>query len=802
MKKNLKTIILLLIMLICPVLTGCNLSCTQEETPRELTIFTDSKTLAWTRVLNASGYSVYCNDTLVDTLDDNEYIYDFSHLTKEKGTYKFRVTPIVPSLAYGNKLAREGTFTQENNEPVRAKMEDIKELPVLKEASVLNAVISFTPLDVDTDYYMAVYSNSIGYRIIDMTGNVVIVNDTAIASVVPAVHSGSKEILAIRMGYMEGSDFVAITDTLYFNPDNYAGYTDNIYIFDGKIYDHYINNLDELKTLMYRSFIYRIEDFDIKLSSEIYDMVGVFDGGNFEESLDLLIFLYGFGSFSETSAYMSGNIVGGERFFTSAISEKDKTYNVKVTYLGVTECDLNLTPSQSINMNQENSVPYYEAIDFYTLREEYGDDYDNFVSDRMFLKTEVKTSEELYWAVENGVTPTFPNKTCRAYKIYNQAKETIKDIISEDMTDYEKVLSIFDWICVNTTYDYSSYADEQTLPTKLPCYYLEGVFNKGVAVCDGFSKSFSLMCNMLGIDAIRIVGTARANGNEDGHAWNKVLLDKDPSDNIPAEYYLVDITWTELFNAYDNEVLSHQYFLVSDDMVKNSHTDFNYRKKFNDYVANTHYEYYSNSAFVYKDVQYDLVIDKDSEIAPIFNYMLENATDTMEVVFDLDYLIDIYEERNGKVYNPASDYKISVDLGRIDYYSLREVVRDIFKANKFNEQYIFMAYSLSDIMYTNDGKTGLIYTLTQNLLIDADGEVEHLVEKLDTDNIYGEFTLYIDNNFLTSISPNYVNKVKALFADALSGKDISIEFKLLETNVSYDNEHTGTIYSMVVSAAA
>ena len=87
-----------------------------------------------------------------------------------------------------------------------------------------------------------------------------------------------------------------------------------------------------------------------------------------------------------------------------------------------------------------------------------------------YLSTPVKTTEELYWAVENGVTPVFESADSRAYRIYNEAKLVLGDIISLDMTDFEKTLSIFDWICVNTVYDYDTFANKDGITTQFPCY--------------------------------------------------------------------------------------------------------------------------------------------------------------------------------------------------------------------------------------------------------------------------------------------------------------------------------------------
>ena len=98
---------------------------------------------------------------------------------------------------------------------------------------------------------------------------------------------------------------------------------------------------------------------------------------------------------------------------------------------------------------------------------------------------------------------------------------------------------------------------------------------------------------MLGIDCIRIVGDAGTIESKGGHAWNKVLFDKDPTDDIPAKYYLADITWTELKSSDREEVLSHTYFGLSDEQVRGTvrfSFDTNITKDDIDYTVRVLYE--------------------------------------------------------------------------------------------------------------------------------------------------------------------------------------------------------------------
>ena len=100
-----------------------------------------------------------------------------------------------------------------------------------------------------------------------------------------------------------------------------------------------------------------------------------------------------------------------------------------------------------------------------------------------------------------------------------------------------------------------------------------------MAVCDGISKTYSLLCNMLGIDCIRVVGQAGVDENKGGHAWNKVKVD--------GQWYIVDATWGDLTMGFTYktggvfgststdyyELGLHNYFLVTDSFVKDNHEE-------------------------------------------------------------------------------------------------------------------------------------------------------------------------------------------------------------------------------------
>lgn len=162
------------------------------------------------------------------------------------------------------------------------------------------------------------------------------------------------------------------------------------------------------------------------------------------------------------------------------------------------------------------------------------DDFEDFpINLNNSGSVDVYNSEELWWALEHNLKPNFPLKNSKAELFYERAKMLLRDIINDGMTDFEKVLAIYDALVDTVAYDYDAAAspDVEDFHTDV-CYYLEGVFERGLAVCDGKSKAFVLLCGIEGISAVRDFGDSRTGGA--GHAWNYVELD--------GFWYLVDTT--------------------------------------------------------------------------------------------------------------------------------------------------------------------------------------------------------------------------------------------------------------------
>lgn len=313
--------------------------------------------------------------------------------------------------------------------------------------------------------------------------------------------------------------------------------------------------------------------------------------------------------------------------------------------------------------------------------------YDNVKKDRNFYIDDVKetmsvsTSNMLYKAVAWGYKPVFMGSQAdNLQQIYDNAKDALSDIVSDEMSEYEKVHAIYDYIIYNVRYDHDCANAEDAYVSgnlslnekmKYYGYYLEGIFldkfyKKDMhAVCDGKSKAFVLMCGIEGITAVRISGKASSDGkNFGGHAWNKVLLDLNGTGN--KEWYFVDTTWGDVGDD-SKEFLSHAYFLLSDDEVKNTHVEnpgHGYPK------AEGKFDYFAHETYTSNGTEYNYVITNNNpaqQMARALKTLPESTIVEFEFAFSLT-------KDAAKIYAQEAMRKAGRGLARYSYAIIRSNV--------------------------------------------------------------------------------------------------------------------------------
>lgn len=123
---------------------------------------------------------------------------------------------------------------------------------------------------------------------------------------------------------------------------------------------------------------------------------------------------------------------------------------------------------------------------------------------------------------------------------------------TEGLSDYEKLKYFHDYLVLNV----ESSTDDP---------YADSVYGALVghkALCEGFAKAFSYLCNIAGIENMIVTGYTDVD-----HMWNMVSLG--------GSWYHVDVGWDKpaasLAEKYPDMVL-YQYFLASDDIIRNNRT--------------------------------------------------------------------------------------------------------------------------------------------------------------------------------------------------------------------------------------
>ena len=276
-----------------------------------------------------------------------------------------------------------------------------------------------------------------------------------------------------------------------------------------------------------------------------------------------------------------------------------------------------------------------------------------FPIDLVEKEIKVYDSEQLYIALERGYKPILEetNNMSDVYKIYYEAKYILKDIISDDMTDYEKVHAIYDWLVINITYDarLKEYVDAGIDNiNKYRGFYLEGALLDKRAVCDGIAKAFVVMCRIEGIEAIRVIGESIDSSFK--HAWNKVRINN--------EWFVVDVTSGGMI-VKNYEVLNHKFLLVDDDFYGSLFVAYNYTN----FVAYGTYDIYQE---MYYQKGKDFNITSQKELNDIMAWYVNNHSSdtTLDMRISFDYGDSLEDELLQSIrINNISDIKISMSKG-------------------------------------------------------------------------------------------------------------------------------------------
>jgi len=249
-------------------------------------------------------------------------------------------------------------------------------------------------------------------------------------------------------------------------------------------------------------------------------------------------------------------------------------------------------------------------------------------------EVEVTTGEQLFRVAELGFTPV-PKEGTRAAELYAVAASVIESVVADGMSDFEKAHAVYDYVLAKNSYDGSVLDYSLDDAVSHSAFYIDAILKEGDAfgVCDSMAKTYSLLCNMAGLECIRVTGYAGTATEKGGHAWNKVKVD--------GKWYIVDCTWGDgsislkldgagvFSRSISGESASHSYFLITDADVSTSHVE-----DIGDYPKTALIPYYSHDKLYYGEVDGYIQsngADLYSELNKIATYLTGNTQNEMRV---------------------------------------------------------------------------------------------------------------------------------------------------------------------------
>lgn len=96
------------------------------------------------------------------------------------------------------------------------------------------------------------------------------------------------------------------------------------------------------------------------------------------------------------------------------------------------------------------------------------------------------------------------------------ADEILKDIVTDSMTDEEKIYAVYSYVAANTAYDHRYYSNRDEMPYESMTAY--GALKDNLAICGGYSWAVRLLLDKLGIECYNVNGKSHG----EYHMWNVI----------------------------------------------------------------------------------------------------------------------------------------------------------------------------------------------------------------------------------------------------------------------------------------
>lgn len=610
----------------------------QQVTNIEVDVSEDEEyTLSFDIQNNAKEYSVHIvkvNDMNYDNylagkgLRNNFVVpgaYDITPYVKEKGLYQIYVTALAD---------KSGGFYADSDESI--EYAEINKLDSLTTPQVTgfenkseDSYILHWNGDAHADYYVIRVTDPAGrtkeYKTADNTNKYNINESLSVEGTYQVRIKAMVETNSNNAKTYVSSSYCNLVSHKYNYTHDYDFRRYAVFM-NGNMYDYYIEDVEDLMYILWRHVLYGVEPEGLKVYIKAQTGETITGALSRFATEAEIANLYKFSVDAEWTEAIGGGQGAMFDYIVDTLLSLYPEYAVVDNVQSVTE-HVNDDPIFHIAYNNRLTSNKVDADAAYIkFNTDYGNkfDYLSGTSRRNEASTfsidkkdaiDVTTTEQLLMAVQYGKKPNFIGDSEAAEIVYNNARNVLRTIANNSMSDYEKTVAIFDWISyavnLNTAARNKTGVDVTTLVDygMRKDFYLEGVFlslhDKNVGGYDGefylgkvtgtdesYAKAFVLLCGIEGINAVKVNGLYNSTT---AHTWNKVALDLD-EDIAGKEWYALDFTFSDNNLTYNFGMASHSYFLQTDQYL-NDYLGLYEKSAQMTAKATTVYDYYANEKF-------------------------------------------------------------------------------------------------------------------------------------------------------------------------------------------------------------
>lgn len=253
-----------------------------------------------------------------------------------------------------------------------------------------------------------------------------------------------------------------------------------------------------------------------------------------------------------------------------------------------------------------------------------------------------------------------PEEMSNMNRFSEAAANRIMEGVTEDMSEYDILKYFHDYLIRNCV------SDEEDIYANT----IYGALVNGRALCEGYAKAFSYLCNKAGIENIIVTGMTNV-----PHMWNAV--------KIEGNWYHIDVTWDKpggQFGEAFPDMVMYQYFLVTDSVIENDH------EIWSEGVAPPQCLSEKENYFIKEDLYIDSEEKMEAIIEGAFSKAISERASSISVKFDttnlyisaMNDLNDPETELNAsvkkKIETLSEEYGVKLNISWTDMYNYRIII--------------------------------------------------------------------------------------------------------------------------------